>query len=323
MKPLASVLIAVVALTGGLVNAHESRPLYFELTELQPNQFQLDWRFPASLAPFERPSVGFEENCRLVGTEHLIAVSGILRLDCSDSPNQMVLTFPSGNPSLSTVLQYKRLGFAPQLIQVGPGQAIIPLPGRVREGSWWSGYFALGVDHILGGLDHLLLVACLVILLPSLKALLLAVTGFTLAHSLTLGLAALEFITVPMVIVEALIALSIVALAAELLYRDGPSLGQRYPILVSGTIGLLHGLGFASALREMGLPEEDVLVALFAFNIGVEAGQLGFVALFKLVVIVWYQLRQVPDIWRRGFPELVGVLAAFWFFQRLLLGLAE
>jgi len=269
MKPLASVLIAVVALTGGLVNAHESRPLYFELTELQPNQFQLDWRFPASLAPFERPSVGFEENCRLVGTEHLIAVSGILRLDCSDSPNQMVLTFPSGNPSLSTVLQYKRLGFAPQLIQVGPGQAIIPLPERVREGSWWSGYFALGVDHILGGLDHLLLVACLVLLLPSLKALLLAVTGFTLAHSLTLGLAALEFITVPVVIVEALIALSIVALAAELLYRDGPSLGQRYPILVSGTIGLLHGLGFASALREMGLPVEDVLVALFAFNIGV------------------------------------------------------
>jgi len=156
-----------------------------------------------------------------------------------------------------------------------------------------------------------------------LKALLLAVSGLTLAHSLTLGLAALEFITVPMAIVEALIALSIVALAAELLYRDGPSLGQRYPILVSGTIGLLHGLGFASALREMGLPEEDVLVALFAFNIGVEAGQLGFVALFKLVVIMWCKLRQVPDIWRRGFPELVGVLAAFWFFQRLLLGLTE
>ena len=323
MKPLAFVLIAVLALTGGLVNAHESRPLYFELTELQPNQFQLDWRFPASLAPFERPSVGFEENCRLVGTEHLIAVSGILRLDCSDSPNQMVLTFPSGNPSLSTVLQYRRLGFASQMIQVGPGKGVIPLPERVREGSWWSGYFALGVDHILGGLDHLLLVACLVLLLPSLKALLLAVTGFTLAHSLTLGLAALEFITVPMVIVEALIALSIVALAAELLYRDGPSLGQRYPILVSGTIGLLHGLGFASALREMGLPQEDVLIALFAFNIGVEAGQLGFVALFKLVVIVWYKLREAPDIWRRGFPELVGALAAFWFFQRLLLGLTE
>ena len=323
MKPLAFVLIAVLALTGGLVNAHESRPLYFELTELQPNQFQLDWRFPASLAPFERPSVGFEENCRLVGTEHLIAVSGILRLDCSDSPNQMVLTFPSGNPSLSTVLQYRRLGFASQMIQVGPGKGVIPLPERVREGSWWSGYFALGVDHILGGLDHLLLVACLVLLLPSLKALLLAVTGFTLAHSLTLGLAALEFITVPMVIVEALIALSIVALAAELLYRDGPSLGQRYPILVSGTIGLLHGLGFASALREMGLPQEDVLIALFAFNIGVEAGQLGFVVLFKLIVIAWYKLQRAPDIWRRGFPELVGVLAAFWFFQRLLLGLTE
>ena len=82
MKPLAFVLITVVALTGGLVSAHESRPLYFELTELQPNQFQFNWRFPASLAPFERPSVGFEENCRLEGSVHLIAASGIIRLYC-------------------------------------------------------------------------------------------------------------------------------------------------------------------------------------------------------------------------------------------------
>ena len=92
---------------------------------------------------------------------------------------------------------------------------------------------------------------------------------------------------------------------------------------MSATIGLLHGLGFASALREMGLPEEDVLTALFAFNIGVEAGQVGFVVLFKFVVIAWYKIQRAPDIWRRGFPELVGVLAAFWFFQRLLLGLSE
>ena len=82
MKTLAFVLIAVVALSGGLVSAHESRPLYFELTELQPNQFQFNWRFPSSLAPFERPSVGFEEICRLEGSEHLIAVSGFIRLDC-------------------------------------------------------------------------------------------------------------------------------------------------------------------------------------------------------------------------------------------------
>ena len=95
MKLLVFVLIAVVALSGGLVNAHESRPLYFELTELEPDQFQLNWRFPASLAPVERPSVGFKGNCRLGGSEHLIAISGFIRLDCMNSPSQMVLAFPA------------------------------------------------------------------------------------------------------------------------------------------------------------------------------------------------------------------------------------
>ena len=322
MKHLAFVLIAVFALNGSCVKAHESRPLYFKLAEVEPDQFELNWRFPTSLAPLKRPSVEFEGACQLKGGQRLTTASGLIRLICTEFPSQMILRFPNGNPSLSTVLQYERLGFAPQIIQARPGEEVIPLPERVREGSWWSGYFALGVDHILSGLDHLLLVACLVLLLPSSKALLLAVTGFTVAHSLTLGLAALEFITVPMVLVEALIALSIVALAAELLARDGLSLGQRYPILVSGSIGLLHGLGFAFALREMSLPEQDVLSALFAFNMGVEAGQLAFVALFKFTVMMWYKLRKAPDIWRRGFPELVGVLAAFWFFQRLVLGLA-
>ena len=153
------------------------------------------------------------------------------------------------------------------MIQVGPGEEVIPLPkGSVKKvGGPATSHWASIIS--LGGLDHLLLVACLVLLLPSLKALLLAVTGFTLAHSLTLGSASLEFITVPMVIVEALIALSIVALAAELLYRDGLSLG-RHPIVVSATIGLLHGLGFGFRVTRNGLPEEDVLTALLHSTLG-------------------------------------------------------
>ena len=140
-------------------------------------------------------------------------------------------------------------------------------------------YVTLGVDHILTGFDHLLFVFALVLLIPDRWRLVGAITAFTVAHSLTLAAAVLGWIVVPVPPVEALIALSIMFLAAELVRRDGTGrrLSERYPWAIAFAFGLLHGLGFARALLDVGLPEGDVPLALFAFNVGVEAGQLLFI----------------------------------------------
>ena len=150
------------------------------------------------------------------------------------------------------------------------------MPGRLDV---LATYLRLGIEHILTGPDHLLFVLCLLLLVPSLGKLLATVTAFTLAHSLTLGAATLGFIDLPAPPIEAMIALSIVFLAAELLRGDAgrSAITRSYPWLLAFSFGLLHGLGFAGALAEIGLPHGEIPAALFAFNIGVELGQLAFI----------------------------------------------
>ena len=150
----------------------------------------------------------------------------------------------------------------------------------------------------------------------------LAVTGFTIAHSITLGVAALGVVTPAIEPIEALIALSIIFVAAELARQSRDSLSWRYPVAVSSVFGLLHGFGFASVLKEIGLPTDDVLMALLAFNLGVEVGQLLFiVALILLVSVIQKASAGKFELFGPLFQRLtgycVGILAAVWFFERL------
>lgn len=195
----------------------------------------------------------------------------------------------------------------------------------------WSGvlatYFALGVDHILTGIDHLLFVFALILLVRDTRQLIGAVTAFTVAHSLSLGAATLGWIVVPAPPVEAVVALSIMFLAAELARPAGRALRltERYPWVVAFAFGLLHGLGFARALLEVGLPEGEVPLALLAFNLGVEAGQLMFIALVLVAGALLARLypRLVGSVTRPGATGLrvtsylMGGIAAAWFVARV------
>ena len=180
-------------------------------------------------------------------------------------------------------------------------------------------YIGLGIEHILIGLDHLLFVACLVYISGTRRKLLLTITGFTIAHSVTLILAATEVLVIPLPPVEAVIALSIVFLAWEIAKNREASLSLRYPILVSSSFGLLHGFGFASVLADIGLPENEKLSALLCFNIGVEIGQLLFVA--SLFFVFWGLKKLYRPLLMQmlRFPTsyACGVLATFWMFERL------
>jgi hydrogenase/urease accessory protein HupE len=185
-------------------------------------------------------------------------------------------------------------------------------------------YLVLGVEHILLGIDHLLFVLALLILVKGTRRLIWTVTAFTLAHSLTLAGATLGFVHVPGPPVEAAIALSIVFVAAEIVHsRQGmQGLTERFPWIVAFTFGLLHGFGFASALSEVGLPQTAIPLALLFFNVGVEIGQLLFIALVFAVIALARQVMRrfaVPQpLWTwRVAPYAIGSVAAFWFIQRI------
>ena len=178
------------------------------------------------------------------------------------------------------------------------------------------------MDHILSGIDHLLFVLGLLLLAVGFRQLLKAVTAFTVAHSITLGLATVGLVRVPPAQVEALVALSIVFLAAELVQREqrNTSLTYRKPWVVAFAFGLLHGFGFAGTLSEIGVPSGDIPLALLSFNIGVETGQLVFIA---ASLALFYSLRTLeirPQPWIRPVPAYtIGSFASFWFLQRCAL----
>jgi hydrogenase/urease accessory protein HupE len=185
-------------------------------------------------------------------------------------------------------------------------------------------YTILGIQHILEGFDHLLFVLCLMIVAGISRKLLLTITGFTIAHSLTLALSTLDIVTIPMPPVEAVIALSIVFLASEIVRGDQTCLTYRYPVTVSMSFGLLHGFGFAAVLGEIGLPPSEIPVSLLFFNVGVELGQLLFIGaliiLLRIALFLWKSTRphtDIPTRWQPAAAYFIGTLATFWTIERV------
>ncbi|MEH2624483.1 hydrogenase/urease accessory protein HupE [Bradyrhizobium sp. AZCC 1719] len=183
-------------------------------------------------------------------------------------------------------------------------------------------YLMHGVEHILLGYDHLLFVLALILIVRRGRVLLITVTAFTVAHSITLSLATLGVVHIPGPPVEATIALSILLLACEIIRSDRgqASLTAQWPWLVAFSFGLLHGFGFAGALTEIGLPQGDIPLALLAFNVGVEAGQLVFIAavLGALRCAKWIRLPAFLERHARPVTTYaIGIMAAYWFTERL------
>ena len=181
-------------------------------------------------------------------------------------------------------------------------------------------YITLGIEHILTGFDHLSFVLGLLLLVRNRVMLFKTITAFTIAHSITLAATTLHFITVQPALIESLVAFSILFVAVELvhLYQGREGLTVHFPWLIAFTFGLLHGSAFAGALAEIGLPPNDIPLSLLLFNVGVELGQLMFVA---CVVAVGWALtklpRQLPDWTRWIAPYAIGSFSGFWFLERL------
>lgn len=318
---LAALACLLVLLLGraGPAHAHDFRPLLLQLHEVDAGRFELRMLVPAtsSAGPIGegelRPLV--PEPCTPTWRSPISAT-----LDCDERGLVGTLGVEgTDRHPVDVVIAIQYLDGSRVSAVLAPDDPPLLLGGpdpRSRL-QLLRDYVALGVEHILLGFDHLLFVLALVLLVPSPASLLWTVTAFTLAHSITLACATLELLALPSPPVEAGIALSIVLLAHELALpeHERDTLTWRAPWLVAFGFGLLHGFGFAGALAEVGLPSAHVPLALLAFNLGVELGQLGVVA---LVLVALALLRRVHARGRMLVVYGIGSLAAAWLIDRVL-----
>lgn len=310
-------------------SAHESRPLYVEVTETAPLVFSVRWKVPPSVDFRNVPDILMPEACTAANEA---SGSGMLRrrqYRCEIDPagDALAIAYPAFNPSVSALFRISRLSGEEHSILAPAEQTVVVIPEQESFASVARDYLKLGIQHILEGYDHLLFLVCLILIAGTGRRIVITVTGFTIAHSITLALSALGIVQVPVPPVEAAIALSIVFLAVEIVRGDEQSLTYRYPIAVSASFGLLHGFGFAAVLGETGLPQTEIPTALLFFNVGVEVGQLLFIG----AVIGLYQLARRTrealsgrDLSIAALRPLqtpaayaVGSLAAFWLIERV------
>nr|WP_010133707.1 HupE/UreJ family protein [Microbulbifer agarilyticus] len=315
--------LALVASPPG--HAHEIKPAYLELTEASNDIWEVLWKMPIKggiPAPME-PTL--PTNCREQGERVSFEVAGARvyrwRLACAGGIDGLPVAIAGLQHSMTDALvRIAGIDRPVQTVRLTPRQNstlvdVTPGAGAIA----WS-YFSLGVEHILLGIDHLLFVFALLLIVIGWRRLLATITAFTVAHSITLSVASLGLVQVPQAPVEAVIALSILLLAAEIVRTQFGRPGQthRSPWLVAFGFGLLHGFGFAGALTEIGLPATDIPLALLSFNAGVEIGQLlfvvGVVCVGYLAIGVAQRYRQLV---RLAAAYSIGSVAMFWTIERV------
>jgi len=309
-----------------LLWADDMRPASLTITAVDAQRYDVDWTVPLKNGKRPAFSVVFENGSKMLAPKYSRQINNTSReswsigreLGLSGSTISIEGLKGSSYEVLLRIIDEKQQTITAVLNTDKPNYVVPDIDAIEAEDTVLT-YIVLGVEHILIGLDHLLFVACLVYISGTRKKLLLTITGFTIAHSITLVLAATEVLTIPILPVEAVIALSIVFLAWEIAKNKQGSLSLKYPILVSSSFGLLHGFGFASVLADIGLPETEKILALLCFNIGVEIGQLLFVVALFLGFFILSKLYRPLTLETLRFPAsyFCGSLAMIWVFERL------
>jgi hypothetical protein len=319
-------LVLTVLVPVSVASAHEVRPAYFEVKQTGPSQFSILWRTPM-LSGVRLPVVlRFPDDVQNVKNPIVLELtdSAVERRWIDAGPNGLAgerIEFVGLQGTITDVLvRVEWLDGSTQVTRVLPSLPSFVVeaePGRFEVART---YLGLGTEHILTGIDHLLFVSGLLLLVTGVRRLLLTVSAFTLSHTVTLTLATLGFIYVPPAPVEAVIALSILFVAWEVLRKHSHEAGlaQRKPWLVAFSFGLLHGLGFAGGLSAAGLPAAHIPLALGFFSAGVEIGHFSFVGLALLVIVAFRRwLSNLPQWSGRIAPYAIGGCASFWFIERI------
>jgi hydrogenase/urease accessory protein HupE len=314
--------IFLLLAVGGTVIADEIRPGYLELNSTDGTVYSIKWKVPMkgdmvlSLKPV------LPDSCTERTPPSAMATGGAMitrwSVSCSGGIAERPIRIDGLENTMTDVLvRIVHQDGMTQMVRLTPGETgfdVAAVTTNIKV------YTALGIEHILLGVDHLLFVFALLLIVNGWRRLIGTITAFTLAHSITLFAATLGWVHVPQAPVEAVIALSILFLATEIIHnRQGrPGMAKRFPWLVAFIFGLLHGFGFAGALAEIGLPEQSIPLALLFFNVGVEMGQLFFVA--TVVSAGWVLRKLVAEKTLQGSEVaasyLIGGLSAYWVIER-------
>lgn len=327
---LCLLFLCVWHLQAGAATAHELRPALVEMRETSSGRFEVVFKRPAQGNLALALAISLRPDCKETSprVQFLVGGSAIRRwtIDCGqEGLSGRRLTIVGLEKTLTDTLVlvvYASGGKESAILR--PSNPGLTFKGPVGWADVVLDYTLLGVEHILGGLDHLLFVLCLIFLVRGVGALVKTVTAFTIAHSMTLGAATLGFVNVPPGPVEALIALSIVLLAAEIALQGRRGVAARRPWIIAFAFGLLHGFGFAGALSNVGLPEADIPLALLAFNVGVEIGQLVFVAVALAFIAALRAISSSDFRWdgQWATPRIatiyaVGGVSSYWLIDRV------
>jgi len=317
----------------GSAIADELRPAYLVLRETAVDEFAVLWKVPARGDRRLGLYVRLPKSCK-VKAEPVKSIQGEAyferwRVTCLNGlKGQEIAIDGLSDTSTDVLVRIESLGGATQTERLSPTKTNFVIQTAASAWEVAATYLRLGIEHILFGFDHLLFVLVLVILVRDWRRVALTVTAFTIAHSITLAAATLGFVDVPGPPVEAAIALSIILVAVEIVNARGgtPSLTARWPWLIAFCFGLLHGFGFAGALAEVGLPHHAIPIALLFFNLGVEIGQLVFVAAVLGGGALFHRAiarRLEPALVQRTANGLdvtaaytIGAVAAYWLIER-------
>lgn len=312
---------------------HDLRPIFVDVTEETAPAVTVRWKVPGSVERDALPEVSLAGECEAHGDIETLRYPQDYQLtrdyQCPNgvSEHEVILDFPVPNPSLTTIVRVGQRNGVVHNGLLAPGDYTWGIPAEPDRLAVAANYTALGIEHIWEGWDHLLFVVCLVLVARTVRRVLITITGFTIAHSITLALSTLDLVALPIGPVEAVIALSIVFVAMEIARNRKTGLTYRYPALVATSFGFLHGFGFASVLRQVGLPQTELPTALLFFNVGVEIGQILFViVLFALGHALTYLRGHVqwpvsrlagahPEMWA---AYAIGTLASFWTVERVV-----
>lgn len=322
---LSVVLLLACAAQFNPVLAHELQPGSLQVRQLTSERYELIWRAPIYYGKPHPAKLQLPTSWQTIGEPR------VLRL--SDSHlYRRVVNVPGGDIDGATIrfsgleatitdvfVRISWLNGVETTAIARPGQPWFEIQGQRLAWQVAGDYTVLGIDHILSGYDHLAFVLVLLLIVSGWRRLLLTVTSFTLAHSITLAAATLGLLWLPGPPIEATIALSILFLASELVKvrRGYTSLTARYPWVVAFVFGLLHGFGFAGALAEVGLPQNEIPLALLMFNVGVEMGQLMFIAVILVLIEILRRIYKEWPAWIEQLPAYcIGGLAAFWLIER-------